>query len=452
MKVAIIGSGVSGLLVAYHLSQAGKDVTIFEKSDRIGGCAQTVQVRINQDTVRWVDLGVNDFNAAAYKHIVKMLDALGVPYKDLEDSTAFSTLDGSYAYTIDPLSNTMSKSLNEEYERFKREAPQDVLNPLYQNYSVARYLEGKGYSQDFGRYNLYPRINGMYFVHDTTPETMSFRGIMHYYSMQEGFGGTPERKYFVGGSSRWIEALAQKVQFLGTKIYTNVSAKVFADSHGVTIHTPDGDEHYDAVVMACHATTALRVIQQGITQDMVKVLGAFHYCNSVAIAHTYTPLLPPDVNSWRTYNILIHDRFAQLRPYTISYVCNRHQNDAAEPAYNYFETPKFFVTLNPSIAIPDRYVLHTTDGKPAIAHFPHNVVSLATIAAQAKLPEVQGQNSIYFTGGWTKGAGLHEECWHSAQNIANLILGINVEDEHSYNTAADASQYAPKYLRDVVCQ
>ncbi len=275
---------------------------------------------------------------------------------------------------------------------------------------------------------------------------------MHYYSMQEGFGGTPDRKYFVGGSSCWIQALAEKVQSLGAKLYTNVSAKVFAHSDGVTIHTPEGDEHYDAVVMACHATTALRVIQQGMTQEMVSVLGAFHYCNSVAIAHTYTPLLPPDVNAWRTYNILIHDRFAQLRPYTISYVCNRHQNDAAEPAYDRFETPKFFVTLNPSIAIPDRYVLYTTESKPAIAYFPHNVVSLATIAAQEKLPNVQGQNGIYFTGGWTRGAGLHEECWHSAQNVAHLILGSNVEDEHTYNTAADAAEYAPKYLRDAVNQ
>ncbi len=129
MKVAIIGSGVSGLLVAYHLSLAGTAVTIFEKSDRVGGCAQTVKVRLNQDTVRWVDLGVNDFNAATYVNIVKMLNALDVPYKNLEDSTAFSTLDGSSAYTIDPDSNTMSKSLNQEYERFKQEAPQDVLNP-----------------------------------------------------------------------------------------------------------------------------------------------------------------------------------------------------------------------------------------------------------------------------------------------------------------------------------
>lgn len=450
MRIAVVGSGVSGLLVAYHLSLAGKKVTIFEKSDRVGGCAQTVKVRLDQDTVRWVDLGVNDFNAATYTEIVKMLDALGVAYSPLEDSTAFSNHDGSCSYTIDPDRTSMSKALNHDYERFKQEAPQDVLDPHYQNYSIAKYLEVKGYSPDFGRYNLYPRVNGMYFVHDSTPETMSFRGIMHYYVMQEGFGKTPRRMYFADGSSSWIQALADKVQSLGTTIYTNTPARVSATGDRVILHTPDGDEPFDAVVMACHASTALRVIQQGMTQEMVSVLGAFHYCNSVAVAHTFAPLLPPDVNAWRSYNILIHDRFAQLRPYTISYVCNRHQNDALNPVYDRFETPKFFVTLNPSVPIPDRFVLQTLDRKPAIAYFPHNVVSLATIAAQDKLPQVQGQNGIFFTGGWTRGAGLHEECWYSAQSVSDLILGNTVDEEHVYSPEAGASDYAPKYLSQAI--
>ncbi|MEO1296516.1 MAG: hypothetical protein AAFW75_12045, partial [Cyanobacteria bacterium J06636_16] len=180
-------------------------------------------------------------------------------------------------------------------------------------------------------------------------------------------------------------------------------------------------------VMACHASTSLKLIQQGITNDIVKVLSQFDQYNSVAVAHTYAPLLPPDRNTWRTYNILIHGDTTQLRPYTISYVCNRHQNDAANPDQNRVGHPEFFVTLNPTIPIPDAYVLKQADGTPAVTYFTHNSVNVATLKAQRFLwsgyeAGIQGQNNLYFTGGWTLGTGLHEECYQSAERVVDRLL------------------------------
>ncbi|MBW4488795.1 MAG: FAD-dependent oxidoreductase [Trichocoleus desertorum ATA4-8-CV12] len=431
MKIAIIGAGLSGLAVAYYLSKAGKQVTVFEKSDRIGGNAHTVPVQVG-DRVRWVDLGVNDFNAATYTNIVKMLDQLNIPYSPLEDSASFSTHDGSYTYTLDGKGGTqMPESLRLEYERFKSTAHIDVNNPAYYYHSIAQYLQEKGYSPEFGRYNLYPRINGMYFVNDMTPEIMPFRGVMNYYGLQEGFGSqSPKRCYFTQGSSSWIEALGDAVTGLGTRFRFNAQVSIRSKGDAVVVDTPDGSEIYDAVVMACHANTALKLLQQGITQDMVNVLSAFEYTSSVAVAHTFSPVMPLNKNAWRTYNIRIHDNAAaQLRPYSISYVCNRHQNDTVNPLHNGYENPEFFVSLNPSTPIPDQYILRTPEGKQAIAYFYHNVLNQTALIAQENLQNiVQGQNNIFFTGGWTKGAGLHEECWLSAMSVSERILNSTALD------------------------
>ncbi len=429
MNVAIIGAGLSGLAVAYHLSKSGATVTVFEKTGRIGGNAQTMMVKVG-DQLRWVDLGVNDFNAATYTNLLQMLDLLKVPYTRLEDSASFSTPDGSYTYTLDGQHDTqMPASLALEYDRFKTNAAIDVNNPAYYSYSIARYLQEQGYSPEFGRYNLYPRINGMYFVNDLSPEIMPFRGVMNYYRLQEGFGSqAPQRCYFTKGSSSWIEALTEAVVAAGTTMRLHTAVTVRAQSDMVLIDTPDGAEVYDAVVMACPANQALQLIQAGVTQDMVNTLSAFEYTNSVAVAHTYSPLLPLNKNAWRTYNIRIHEQAAaQLRPYSISYVCNRHQNDAKNPLYNGYQNPEFFVSLNPGIPIPHQHILQAAAGHKAIAYFSHNVLNHSALVAQENLQElVQGQNNIFFTGGWTVGAGLHEECLRSARLVFDRLCKSQV--------------------------
>lgn len=431
MKIAIIGAGVSGLAVAYYLSKAGEKVTLFEKSHRIGGNAYTIPVQIG-NRVRWVDLGVNDFNAATYTNLVKMLNQLNVLYEPLEDSISFSNIDGSYTYTIDGEGGTqMPEKLRQEYNRFKNTAYLDISNPKYYYSSIAQYLQEKKYSSEFARYNLCPRINGMYFVNEITPEVMPFRGVMNYYALQEGFGNqSSQRHYFVNGSSSWIEALTKAVVGFGTQVKLNASVTVHTQGDTVVVKTPDGSEVYDAVVMACHGNTALKLIKKGITQDMVNMLSAFEYTSSVAVAHIFSKEMPLNKNAWRTYNIRIHDdTAAQLRPYTISYVCNRHQNDAKNYVLKDYEKSEFFVTLNPSIPIPEQYILRQPNGKKAVAYFYHNVLNHASLIAQENLHNiVQGQNNIFFTGGWTKGAGLHEECWLSAMSVSELILNSKLAE------------------------
>ncbi|MGD1856148.1 MAG: FAD-dependent oxidoreductase [Leptolyngbyaceae cyanobacterium] len=460
MKVAIIGAGICGLLTAYLLQKKKPDasITLFEKRDRVGGNVHTVKFAVgqpgNQVQYRWADLGVNDFNIVTYKNIVALLDELGVAYKSIEDSAAYSSLDGAIAYVIDPgyragsrHATTMPAAVQKGFDNFSKQAPIDCQDPTFAEFSIADYIQYRNahnsdndpefYPAEFVRYNLYPRINGMYFVHDTTPSTMSFVAIMGYYSLQEGFGSAPpERVHVEGGCQTWVNALCDRILDQGVTIVHNAQVQVLGNSNSVDLLVNRNRcEHFDAVVMACQASTALKLIKQGITDDIAGVLSQFDHYNSVAVAHTYAPLLPPDRNIWRTYNILIHGDEMQLRPYTISYVCNRHQNDAVNPNHNNFGNPEFFVTLNPAIPIPESYVLRQADGTLAVAHFTHNIVNVATLKAQKFLwtgygNGIQGQNNLYFTGGWTVGTGLHEECYQSAVGVVDRLLTQSSQRHH----------------------
>jgi uncharacterized protein len=484
MKIAVIGGGIGGLAVAYNLiavwQAAGSnpatrpDVTVFEKSGRFGGNADTVQFSLGTDPNgnsinRWADLGVNDFNATAYVEIVKVMNRIGytegVNYTLLEDTTSYYTLDGSVAYTLggDTSSVTaMPAALSDSVDGFMTQAAQDALLPQFASYTVEQYITEQGpihgWDARLGPQVIYPRVNGMYFTDEVAPSALPLRAVMHYYMIQEGAGGGAARRmYFIGGASTWIAALtAYMTQKLGIKLVADFQACMTYGGQGWSLYRvlPGGGIDaqplaFDAVVIATHADDALKLFLTGASPGVVDCLSRISYLNGLSVAHTWCGMMPSDVNAWKTYNILIHQPpETTLKPYTISYVCNRHQNDAQNPAYNYFGGPQFFITVNPPLAIPSQYVLQDqTTLLPAIANLRHNILDFACLAAQETMQTLQGANSLYFAGGWTNGAGLHEECWVQGENIASLIVTGQGKPENHYDSRPGAKHFAPAYLR-----
>jgi len=465
-------------------------------------------------TTRWVDMGVNDFNENTYTNIVAMLKKLGVPYLPLIDQASFTSPGGAFPPASDDFSelspaaqqaldyvnytlgdndlNPAPPELNDAWMDFQKVAPIDAKDPAYANMSISEYLQVKqdagvlNHVDLLGKYCLYPRINGMYFTVDDKPEDMPFVGVMQYYVLQEGMGQPqppnpkPFRQYWCDGTRSWIKALVDALSdpppLANGDFLTPVQMVLQATArvHGAASGSPSVDvldaegnllssESYDAVILACHASHALRSIRSGITQDQVNVLSSFSYKQSCTVAHTYTPALPVSKSLWRTYNIFIHEGYSELRPYIINYVVNLHQNDPASPVYNQFDTPYVLYSINPHVAIPDEFVLRqpvkdlqTGEYLRALAYFPHNVMNVRSMWAQSVLwgthwpypndpafeyhwpnytpgAPVQGQNGLYFTGGWTLLAGLHEQCWQSAIEVVNLITkGSGYAQNYTY--------------------
>lgn len=527
-RIAIIGGGISGLAMAYQLLTQESDfdfiIDIYEASDFLGGNADTAKVDLGEvkdvllansrqentgHLLRTADLGVDDINLDTYTNIVEIMQKIGfTDIRPLEDTACFFTLDGSKVLTADSdlhhgtsdPETAISQELSETYTDFMKSAASALINEFekYKSYTVGQFVdEYKKPKNDLTLFKemrdclLYPRINAMYFADDVTgPEGMPLRSVMLYYTTQEGFNPKeppkPKRNYFIHGAQSWIDALAKylddkygsedksKAKF---NVIKNAQANVFIEKTKVLVSVPpkQGTEGlpkpqtYDKVIVTCHADDAMRAIKKGLTQELTNVLDKVRYTNSIAVAHTFAGVLPPNRNSWRTYNVLIREGQA-IRPYSMTYVMNRHQNDAATwvekdkegnpvyqtTKYNKAGMPQYFVTLNPAVPIPDEYVLKTPKGEPrkpagyfkqfqpneevlpgwrmlggaegeeqpVIGWFKHNVLNFDCLDAQEQLEDLQGGEflNLYFAGGWTYGAGLHEECWIMAKKVTEMLI------------------------------
>ena len=526
-RIAIIGGGVSGLAVAYNLLQPATkfdcDIDIYEANDYLGGNADTALVDLGEikdpllaDTpsnerhlIRKADLGVDDLNMDTYKRIVRIMDEIGFKdYRPLEDTACFFTLNGSKVLTADgELQHgtsdpkiAISDELASTYSKFMAAAATAIKDEeqkeKYKRYTVGRYVdeyikqasgEDRVMIEEMRDCLLYPRINAMYFADDVTgPAGMPLRAVMRYYIIQEGFKENdthrpkPKRNYFLNGAQAWIDKLAEYLldKYDGRlKIIRNAQASIRVEKTQVTISVPPRPgapglpepQSYDKVVMTCHADDAMRAIKQGMSQGMINILDKVRYTNSIAVAHTFAGVLAPDRNAWRTYNVLIREGQA-IHPYSMTYVMNRHRNDAAvwydetdahstpvmkTTEFNKAGMPQYFVTLNPCVPIPDEYVLKTPkgearkpagyfkefkngeemlpgwrqlggdedEGQPVIGWFKHNVLNFDCLDAQEQLADLQGGDymNLYFAGGWTRGAGLHEECWEMAEYLVEVL-------------------------------
>lgn len=326
---------------------------------------------------------------------------------------------------------------------------------------------------------FYPRISAMYFANELGPEQMLLAAPFHYYCIQEGIGNeAAARRYFVGGSQLWIEYLADYLQtkmdegsgLVDISLTLDAAVQVTVNTNNVTVNylnRDKPDEVFDYAVMAAHADDALRALkfypeeqksscaQRALRQQEIqvrKILESITYTQSVAVAHTFCGVLPQDRNAWRCYNVLIRQGVA-LKPYSMTYVCNRHQNDTQNPEYSRLGYPQFFVTLNPQVPIPDEYVLQqapeddippelhhiipratrllaaqgsnttSVERKKCVTTFKHNLLNKDCFIAQRELIDFHRSNTrLLLAGGWSLGAGLHEECFHQAERIAARIF------------------------------
>lgn len=510
-RIAIIGGGISGMIAAKTLSELGyHNNYIFEAQAELGGNSDTQAVQIGSD-VRWADMGVNDYNTKTYLNIYRLICELGAVTLPLDDTTSYSNSDGSVSYTVDGLPNTswpypsMTQAAYDQFQAdiqyFWTSVYQVANDPYFQNVTVSEYLQqpynpgnpntpAYTFGPDFGQYYLLPRVNGMYFVPSAGPQQMPIVLVTHYYVLQEGYNQygspNPDRRYFVGGTRQLVDRvqdwLLNDYELYATDIKGDIqnglgkfmlgqTMVLSGDAtNGYYVNNNDDEGSYgpfDAVIMATHADAAISCLQgldpstQPNLTALMTNLQTYQYEASTAYIHTDSSVMPRDVNAWRSFNIHIFDYQGQYPynvPYTISYLENRHQNDAMNLQYRLEPyNPQFFTTLNPPTPIAERFILNSPpttaapSGTPAVKTFYHNVATMGTAAAQSALDTMQAANDfngIYLTGGYTLGVGLHEECWISANQAARRAIGQNIPANlQTHGTSSNAAEHAPHYLR-----
>ncbi len=407
MKIAIVGSGISGLTVAYLL-HTDHEVTVFEAADRIGGHTHTVRVDSAHES-HDLDTGFMVFNDRNYPNFERLIERLGVAHQPSDMS--FSVSDGrGFEYSSGSLNgvfanrrHVMSRSFTRmlaEVPRFQR-AASELLRGGDERISLRAWLRAQRFSSDFVERLLVPQASAVW---SADPRQMWSFPAVFLARFFDNHGmlslrGRPQWKTISGGSERYVEALtagfAERVH-LRSPVHSISRA-----TSGVQVHV-EGTEpmRFDHAVIATHSDQALAMLSDASWRER-EVLDAIPYQENEAVLHTDQALLPTRRRAWASWNYHLQDEMRGRA--TVTYHLNRLQrlNSAQQ----------FCVTLNLSERIaPERVVKTIT--------YAHPVYTPEGVAAQRRVTEISGpEGRTHFCGAYW-GWGFHEDGVNSALRVA----------------------------------
>jgi len=411
MKIAVIGSGISGISAAWGLSHQ-HEVSLFESADRLGGHTHTHDLQMAGKTYR-IDSGFIVHNPENYPLFSGFLNELQVPTQATEMSFAVRNQATGMYYNAHSLGTLFCQKRNllspkfygmiRDIRRFYRECPA-LLNCTDDGPSLGQYLQQNRYGAMFIDNHLIPMASALWsspsrsILEFPAKYLVAFMDNHHMLQISD----RPQWRVLANGSKSYIEALEKKWR-VDVRLNSEVS-RVSRNDSFIGIHTPDGEQVFDQVVFACHSDQALKLLEAP-TQAETDILGAIRYQDNETILHHDASVLPPDRKAWAAWNANISEHAD--RQCTVSYCMNILQGiESTEP---------FIVSLNQRERIDPARIL-------AVMHYQHPVYSHEMVRAQRRRHEINGHNRSWFCGAYW-GFGFHEDGFRSGHEVAQALLG-----------------------------
>lgn len=412
LKVAVIGSGVSGLSSAWLLSHT-HDVTVYEAERRIGGHANTVNVETLEGRVP-IDTGFIVYNSQCYPNLVALFDHLGVKTAPTTMSFAVSLGGGTYEYSgtgVQGLFGQPSNLINPRHLRmtrdilrFFREARAHADTARSDDESLGDWLAARGYSDDFKALHILPMAAAIWSAPADAALRYPFAAFARFF-VNHGLlqiRNRPPWRTVVGGSRKYVDTLASMPRM--TIRSGDPAMAVVRSTAGVEIRSTRDSEHFDHVVLACHADEALPLLAEP-TPDEHRLLSPFRYQMNSAVLHDDPRLMPQRRRLWSAWNYIGTEASDRI--------CVTYHMNALQPLAT---THDYFVTLNPTVEIPPARTI-------ASFRYAHPLFDAAALAAQRELWRLQGQRRTWFAGSYF-GSGFHEDGLQSGLWVAETLGGV----------------------------
>ncbi len=409
-KIAIIGTGISGLGCAYALAPH-YDVTIYEARSRLGGHSRTLMAGRNEQYP--VDTGFMVFNNRNYPNLNALFAELGIPAKASNMSFGVSIDDGKFEYGLHELRRMLADPLNAFKPSFWRMI-KDILkfNKLAHAYktdasiTLGEALADMKLSDVFRRNYLCPLAGAIW---STTPEDMMdfpAQTLIQFFENHGLMSTTDSPQWYTpdGGSKVYVKRVEEFLIQHGSKIHTSAAVtSVKRTKTKVTITAENQPARkFDKVVFACHSDQALRLLEKP-TKLESNILSDLRYKNNTVILHDDPSQMPNRKACWSSW--IYKGYSADTNENSFTYWMNSLQHIP--------ETTPVFVTLNPKIPIKDEFIFNTTT-------LAHPQFDLAALKAKEQLPTLQGQNNTWYCGAYAR-YGFHEDGLTSGLETAHHL-------------------------------
>ena len=417
MKIAIIGSGISGLTCGYHLHRE-HDITLYEANDYVGGHTATVDVELDNKSYA-VDTGFIVYNDRTYPNFMALMTEIGVTGTPSEMSFSVRNDSNGLEYNGHTVTTLFAQKRNWfnpkfyrfifEILRFNKQVKQVASQPIKGQETLGEFLEINNFSEFFCDNYILPM--GAAIWSSTLADMRAFP--LYFFArffLNHGLLDVTNRpQWYVinGGSREYITPLTEG--FSGQIRLNSPVESVVRDEHGASILCNGNLERYDQVIFACHSDQAAQILIDASATESSILKDLAYQANDV-ILHTDTSLLPKRKAAWASWNYWLDGSSVQeTRAPTLTYNMNILQHiDAPET---------FCVSLNSSQRIDDDKVI-----RRFVYH--HPVFNQTTIDAQGRREEINGHNRVWFCGAYWYN-GFHEDGVRSALDVVRGIQEVD---------------------------
>ena len=410
MKIAVIGSGISGLSAAYYLSKK-HHVDLFEKNDHFGGHSYTIDVFLDQKKVS-LDVGFIVFNYETYPNLINFFSENKVEIEKSDMSFSVYVKDTNFEYCGKGLKGIFAKKSNLFNLKFLRMFYDiisfykrcDKINEYNEKITLGHFLSKERMSKSFIEYHLIPMVSAIWSMPPYEASKMPLKFFLKFFQ-NHGLFKLKNRPQWYTVSNRSRAYVNKVLSNISGEYYKNYNINLIKRfSSSVQIYYGESNEffEYDKAVIATHADEAISLIEKPLKEEK-EILSNFNYRENLAVIHTDEVVMPNNKNVWSSWNSYLDKK--NIEKNSLTYWLNLLQNLKCEQ--------NIFLTLNPIMKISEKKILKKVK-------FTHPYFDQNSLDNQKKLDTLQNKKNILFSGSYF-GYGFHEDGINSSIEMLKYI-------------------------------